>query len=439
MESGHEPTVVTLYNDLSMVAEAIRALAQTLRDREAFVSKDQLSGIISSMLVTQQQLAAAISALDISLDLSAYATIAQLNAAVALDLPLAGGIMTGGIELGGSPALKYPDGNTMVDGAGNLLLPQNSGSHFYDQTHTPPANGQVMGADYNANPAAKWIFPQYANGNPITDSSSNLYWPNGNALINAFGNIYYSDANLLATFDALCYPGNLGPLADASGNLLSTAGGNSLISNAIYPLVYANSNPLADLSNNLRLDTSGVGDFLDAAGTASAAAGVGYFLGANASGGPTWQEVPGADGVFDYANTNPLTDSSSNLYTGGPYAFQALLADAFGNMYYPGYGVNPGSVPLSPGTSGLLVDASYNNLYVLAGLYDSAGSLGAFGQVPTSDGSNMEWQLPGYSPSVSGNWNGTPPDTLPDATDRLAAWIASNATVFTTLGITTQP
>ena len=73
MESGHEPTVVTLYNDLSMVAEAIRALAQTLRDREAFVSKDQLSGMISSMLVTQQQLAAAAKAME---------TLAQQNPVV---------------------------------------------------------------------------------------------------------------------------------------------------------------------------------------------------------------------------------------------------------------------------------------------------------------------------------------------------------------------
>lgn len=44
-----------------------------------------------------------------------------------------------------------------------------------------------------------------------------------------------------------------------------------------------------------------------------------------------------------------------------------------------------------------------------------------------------------YTPTTPSDWSGTPPSTIREAIDRLAAWINANSTVFTALGITTQP
>jgi hypothetical protein len=93
-------------------------------------------------------------------------------------------------------------------------------------------------------------------------------------------------ANVKVTLDAIA------AFCASTGDVLTT------------DVKYPSGQQLGDISNNLYLDTSG-GDFYDGAGAPSGGL-VGYYLGGNASGGPTWQ-------LLAYPNGNGLTNDFNDL------------------------------------------------------------------------------------------------------------------------------
>jgi hypothetical protein len=241
--------------------------------------------------------------------------------------------------------LQYANNLSLIaDGSGNFFLPNyHEGGAVYDQNGSTGLVGQGLWYDHTTM-AALWSYPQYANGVQMTDSASTLYYSGGT--------------------------------------------------------------PLADASDNLYLSQSG-GDFYDATGVSSNSLGVGYVLGGNTSGGPTWQ-FPA------YPNGTPLF---------GIPTFGSTLILL----------IDPTFVPIA--------DSDGYHYAGQVGFYDSTGSLGSPGFVFAIDVNTglPTWELAPYVPATPADWATIAPATLAEALDRLAAWIVAQQAAFPLSTIPTLP
>ena len=209
----------------------------------------------------------------------------------------------------------------------------------------------------------------YADGFPLTDTSSNLYYGNdslladstgnlyydyGGKLADSTGNLYYANASILASTTGGLYYGDGNILADSSGNLYYSEGDSVLASSAgdLYSvdgeLLF---NPAGDLQVGT-LPLTARGDLLTINGSGAfvrlPAGTNGYVLSANSSqplglqwivggggggGGPNFadKEVPtglinGSNTVFTLANT-PASGSEQVIVNG------LMLYPGSGNDY----------------------------------------------------------------------------------------------------------
>ncbi len=285
-------------------------------------------------------------------------------------------------------------GGTMT---GIITLASESGG-IYDTYGNPPTAGMVLQLDPLGH--LLWQYPQYANGSPLTDSDSYLYYPYTNTVLaDTTGYLYYPSGEQLADFSSnlyiesgVYYPDsstfvdsgssihlnlNAGrySLLDCANQECETIGQYLSVDSSGQLILwqfpqYANGNPLVDSDSNLYLPTAYV---YDSTGSVGYGGMVLQPSGSNSQ--PVWQYPV-------YANGNPLVDINSYLYY---YNGNIFLGDD-GAVYY-----NSGDTLVSPDSPDL-------NLALGGSFRDSAGESGLAGQVFIIDATTSLpiWAYPHY-------------------------------------------
>ena len=325
-----------------------------------------------------------------------------------------------------------PAGGPDYDGPGQLMRPpQAFGDEYQQRLVIPPTALGISPAailptgtnltycavidDVTSNVAQWWY---------VTDASpSTRQSTPGNYTVD---NMFLS----MVTTIPQCCPGSSGgpflPLAggtmtgvivgQSGGNILNSYDGNEVISVSGETYYNAGGGPCI-VATGINWP-SGLA-FIDNTGTLYAATG---DQSVDSLGGVHLQQNLSSSPQMYYGDGTTFVDSAGSIYYPSS---DLLLADASTNLYC--------------GNSAQVLADSTASVHLWNALFDNGASSGTTDQVLTSLLGKPYWALPTYTVAVPGNWSGSPPVTLADAIDRLAAWIASNAVVFGSLGITPAP